>query len=76
MENAIPMGGETQESDRTEIADNLTLLEQQLAEDSLAARFVQAFRDSDEPSEALIMIVEKRLEKLREEYAAPESQDD
>ena len=68
---------QTQEhADDVEITDNLLLLEQELAEDSLAAKLVQAYRDSDDPSAALIEIADQRLEILRGEYATPVPQDD
>lgn len=66
---------EEQPAEQVEITDNLTLLEQELAEDSLAAKMVCAYRDSGDPSTALTDLADQRLEKLREEYAAPVPQD-
>ena len=63
-------------NEKAEITDNLTLLEQELAEDSLAAKLVSAYRDSDDPSAALTELADQRLDKLGEEYAAPVPQDD
>lgn len=68
---------QTQEhADDVEITDNLLLLEQELAEDSLAAKLVRAYRDSDDPTDALTQIADQRLEKLRGKYATPVPQDD
>lgn len=67
---------EQQTDEQAETTDNLTLLEQELAEESLAAELVRAFRDGDDPSAALTELADERLEKLREEYAAPAPQDD
>ena len=67
---------EQQTDEQAETTDNLTLLEQELAEESLAAELVRAFRDGDDPSAALTQLADERLEKLREEYAAPVPQDD
>ena len=76
METENQQEDEQQSAEQVEITDNLTLLEQELAEDSLAAKLVSAYRDSDDPSTAITELADQRLEKLREEYAAPVSQDD
>ena len=76
METENQTEEEQQSTEQAEITDNLTLLEQELTEDSLAAKLVCAYRDSDHPSTALTELADQRLEKLREEYAAPVLQDD
>lgn len=65
-----------QAEEQAEITDNLTLLEQELEEGSLAVKLVSAYRDSDDPSAALKELADQRLEELREEYATPVPQDD
>ncbi len=76
METENQQEDEQQSAEQVEITDNLMLLEQELAEDSLAAKLVSAYRDSDDSSAALTELADQRLDKLREEYAAPVPQDD
>jgi hypothetical protein len=76
METGNQQENEEQPAEQVEITDNLTLLEQELTEDSLAAKLVSAYRDSDDPSTALTELADQRLVELREEYATPVSQDD
>jgi hypothetical protein len=76
METENQSDGGKEPNGQTDVTDNLSLLELELPTDSLAAQMVSTYRGCDDPSSALTKILDERLDKLREEYAAPAPQDD